>query len=253
MEKKIDLGLIEVAALAKSCGDEQQSESAGSNNNGISATTTAQDEEEKKARLAPKPKPKFDPKSGKWVVKSWDGSVAGVENGETRSFDDLYATNKSGPLASNLGGTVGQREQSSGGSSSSIGGSENGTTQQQTSLQQQLRAQQNNVSFQEHTTPFAIIDEVSSNSPASEAGLLENDVIIRFGDINSTNHREFRAIAELVPLTASGNKSIKVAVRRKTMELGGIVEVIKTEIVELKPRSWGGRGLLGCHIRPYSE
>ena len=84
MEKKIDLGLIEVAALAKSCGDEQQSESGAGNNNGISMTTTAQDEEEKKARLAPKPKPKFDPKSGKWVVKSWDGSVAGVENGEMR-------------------------------------------------------------------------------------------------------------------------------------------------------------------------
>ena len=245
MEKKIDLGLIEVAALAKSCGD----------NNGISTTTTAQDEEEKKARLAPKPKPKFDPKSGKWVVKSWDGSVAGVENGEMRSFDDLYATNKSGPLASNLG-AVGQSEQSNGGSSnSSIGGSAgNGTTQQQTSLQQQQqRAQRNNVSFQEHTTPFAIIDEVSPNSPASEAGLIENDVIIRFGDINSTNHREFRAIAELVQLTASENKSISVAVRRKTMELGGVVEVIKTEIVELKPRTWGGRGLLGCHIRPYTE
>ena len=255
MEKKIDLGLIEVAALAKSCGDEQQSESGAGNNNGISMTTTGQDEEEKKARLAPKPKPKFDPKSGKWVVKSWDGSVAGVENGEMRSFDDLYATNKSGPLASNLG-AVGQSEQSNGGSSnSSIGGSAgNGTTQQQTSLQQQQqRAQRNNVSFQEHTTPFAIIDEVSPNSPASEAGLIENDVIIRFGDINSTNHREFRAIAELVQLTASENKSISVAVRRKTMELGGVVEVIKTEIVELKPRTWGGRGLLGCHIRPYTE
>ena len=248
MEKKIDLGLIEVAALAKSCGDEQQSSESGvgANNNGISTTTTAQDEEEKKARLAPKPKPKFDPKSGKWVVKSWDGSVAGVENGEMRSFDDLYASNL---------GVVGQGEQSNGGSSnSSIGGSAgNGTTQQQTSLQQQRRAQRNNVSFQEHTTPFAIIDEVSPNSPASEAGLIENDVIIRFGDINSTNHREFRAIAELVQLTASENKSITVTVRRKTMELGGVVEVIKTEIVELKPRTWGGRGLLGCHIRPYSE
>ena len=25
----------------------------------------------------------------------------------------------------------------------------------------------------------------------------------------------------------------------------------ETEVVELRPRPWGGRGLLGCHIRPY--
>jgi hypothetical protein len=31
----------------------------------------------REARL--KPKPKFDKKTGKWVVMSWDGSVAGVE------------------------------------------------------------------------------------------------------------------------------------------------------------------------------
>jgi 26S proteasome non-ATPase regulatory subunit 9 len=41
------------------------------------------------ARMKPKPKPKFDKKTGKWVVMNWDGSVAGVENGDQRSFHAL--------------------------------------------------------------------------------------------------------------------------------------------------------------------
>jgi hypothetical protein len=32
-------------------------------------------EEETAARSAPKPKPKFDPLTGKWVVRNWDGSM----------------------------------------------------------------------------------------------------------------------------------------------------------------------------------
>lgn len=236
MVKKIDIGLKEVAALAKDCGDE---ESGGSSSNGgISSTTTKEDDEEKKARLAPKPKPKFDPKTGKWVVKSWDGSVAGVEDGEMRSFDDLYATSNAA-LATNL--RTNNNTESSG--SEGLSSTSSNTNQ----------LQQTSVSFQEgqqFTTPFAIIDEVSSNSPSSEAGLKEGDIIIRFGNINSC---DFKAIAELVPSAANDNKSITVAVRRKSTELGGIAEVIKTEIVELKPRTWSGRGLLGCHIIPYSE
>jgi hypothetical protein len=43
---------------------------------------TEAEKAEREARLKPKPKPKFDKKTGKWVVMSWDGSVAGVENVE---------------------------------------------------------------------------------------------------------------------------------------------------------------------------
>ncbi len=256
MDKQIELGLVEITALTKgsssSSGEQTPILSSGTGNgNGNAATSNNNydDEEETKARLAPKPKPKFDPKTGKWVVKSWDGSVAGVENGESRSFEDLSATSK-GALASIV---VGQS--SSGGALDSNSGRDvvgNNTT---TVREQQQQQQQNHVSFldEQATTPFAIIDEVSPNSPASEAGIKENDVLIRFGNVNSTNHRDFRAIAELLPLAAGENKSILVAVRRKTSELGGVVELTKTEILELKPRVWGGRGLLGCHIRPYVD
>ena len=108
-------------------------------------------------------------------------------------------------------------------------------------------------SIQGNATPFAIIDEVSSNSPAFEAGIKENDVLLRFGSVDSANHRDFKAIAELLPIATSNNDSITVVVRRKSMELGGFAELTKTEVMELRPRPWGGRGLLGCHIRPYSD
>ena len=167
-----------------------------------------------------------------------------------RSFNDLYAPSTAA-LATNL--SMGTGEGSSDGADGDV---VMGGTRQQTSSAQQQRG----VSFQEpqqtttqHTTPFAIIDEVSPNSPASDAGLLENDILIQFGHVNSTNHNNFRAIAELVPSVAGENKSITVKVRRRSTELGGIVEVIKTEVVELKPRTWAGRGLLGCHITPYTE
>ena len=261
MDKQIELGLVEITALTKgsssSSGEQTPILSSGTGNgNGNAATSNNNydDEEETKARLAPKPKPKFDPKTGKWVVKSWDGSVAGVENGESRSFEDLSATSK-GALASIVVGQSSGADNISGGaldsySCRSVVG--NNTT---TVREQQQQQQQNHVSFldEQATTPFAIIDEVSPNSPASEAGIKENDVLIRFGNVNSTNHRDFRAIAELLPLAAGENKSILVAVRRKTSELGGVVELTKTEILELKPRVWGGRGLLGCHIRPYVD
>ena len=243
LEKKIDAGLLEIAALAK-----EQSTSSAGNGGTISNTSEKDDEEEKKARLAPKPKPKFDPKTGKWVVPSWDGSVAGVEDGEKRSFEDLNAPSMAA-LAINVGGSR------SGGGDVVMGNSSSGTgsdvIQQQASIEQQQRG----VSFQQEegsTTPFAIIDEVSPDSPASEAGLLVNDLIIRFGNVNSRNHCDFRAIAELVPKVAGESGVIKVAVRRKTLELGGAVELIKTEVVELRPRPWAGRGMLGCHIVPYN-
>ena len=260
LDKQIELGLVEIAALTKdssgsSRGSCEQTPflSSGKGNGNAATSNNYNDEEETKARLAPKPKPKFDPKTGKWVVKSWDGSVAGVENGESRSFEDLSATSK-GALASIVVGQSSGADNISGGALDNSGRSVvgNNTT---TVREQQQQQQQNYVSFldEQATTPFAIIDEVSPNSPASEAGIKENDALIRFGSVNSTNHRDFRAIAELLPLAASENKSILVAVRRKTSELGGVVELTKTEVLELKPRVWDGRGFLGCHIRPYVD
>ena len=51
----------------------------------------AEEQAELAARRAAKPKPKYDPISGKWVVQNWDGTVAGAPAGETRSFATLQA------------------------------------------------------------------------------------------------------------------------------------------------------------------
>jgi len=45
--------------------------------------------EEMARRLAPKPQPKYDAVTGKWVVMNWDGSVAGVSGGDNLRFDNL--------------------------------------------------------------------------------------------------------------------------------------------------------------------
>jgi hypothetical protein len=234
LEKRIELGLVEISALSKGNGENP---SAVGNNGSVIATTAKDDEEELKLRLAPKPKPKFDPRTGKWVVKSWDGSVAGVEDGESRSFNDLSAPSTAA-LASNLVGR--------GGTTDTVTAGGNSASDESQRPQRGGRG----VSFLESALiPFAIIDEVSLDSPASEAGIRENDVLLRFGDVDGANHRDFRAIAELLPLAASENSSISVIVRRRADTSGSSSEIT----VALRPRPWGGRGLLGCHIRPYSD
>ena len=45
--------------------------------------------DEVRMRLARKPRPKYDNVTGKWVVKNWDGSVAGIEGGDNIMFDDI--------------------------------------------------------------------------------------------------------------------------------------------------------------------
>eukprot|EP00546_Thalassionema_frauenfeldii_P003586 CAMPEP_0178935122 /NCGR_PEP_ID=MMETSP0786-20121207/24323_1 /TAXON_ID=186022 /ORGANISM="Thalassionema frauenfeldii, Strain CCMP 1798" /LENGTH=255 /DNA_ID=CAMNT_0020613141 /DNA_START=8 /DNA_END=775 /DNA_ORIENTATION=+ len=69
---------------------QMESQFTNSKKNNLLTKTTPQDEaKELQARRAVKPKPKFDAKTGKWVVMNWDGSVAGVENGDKRSFAHL--------------------------------------------------------------------------------------------------------------------------------------------------------------------
>jgi 26S proteasome non-ATPase regulatory subunit 9 len=87
--------------------------------------------------------------------------------------------------------------------------------------------------------PIAKLDEILSGSPASHAGIQENDDLVQFGHIQASDPKAFASIAKLVGESVS--KPIKLIVRRN-----------KTEIIEitLTPQPWGGRGLLGCHLSP---
>jgi len=260
LDGKIERGLLELTALreasaaASSDGGEVSSnlQSMSVNNNKINEA------EEIMARRAPKPKPKFDPITKKWVVKSWDGSVAGVENGEVRKFDDLSHSTE-GALASIV--------VSGGNGGASV--SDSATLQQHGSSTQQRPASSSTTTTEEQSltpstqqtialTPFAIIDQVFPNSPSQEAGIQEGDLLLRFGTVTSNNHNGVfdsikRAIVTELSLAAANECSISVAVRRTTKMLGGVAEMIRTETFDLRPRTWAGQGLLGCHLQEYKE
>lgn len=185
----------------------------------ISKQTKEEEQAELQARKAVKPKPKFDPVSKKWVVPSWDGSIAGVAGGERRSFDHLTEET---PTATRP---------------------ESVTTPSASSL-----------------TPFGQIDAVAAESPAAQAGLQEGDLICQFGSVNATNHRNLLAIGELVPQAASHSQEIALTIQRKatrtTSSNGSGSDVQEAQVMlqqlTLRPRPWNGRGLLGCHVTPYT-
>ncbi|KAJ3722049.1 hypothetical protein DFJ43DRAFT_676117 [Lentinula guzmanii] len=91
--------------------------------------------------------------------------------------------------------------------------------------------------------PFARVDGVAPGSPAADAGLCREDLIVKFGQLISTSFasESLAPIAELVG--ASENQSIGIKALRKGQSV----------FLSLTPRKgWGGRGMLGCHIVPYS-
>ncbi|KAI9189108.1 putative 26S proteasome regulatory subunit [Blastocladiella emersonii ATCC 22665] len=90
------------------------------------------------------------------------------------------------------------------------------------------------------TRPFARVNAVSPDSPASAAGLKRGDHILGFGSLDATNHDSLKALLPLV--AAHENRALAIIVQRES----------ETLTLSLTPRKWGGRGLLGCHIVPSS-
>ncbi|QIW97542.1 hypothetical protein AMS68_003060 [Peltaster fructicola] len=87
--------------------------------------------------------------------------------------------------------------------------------------------------------PFAKVNTVVTGSPADEAGLKAGDRVTRFGFVDWTNHERLTKVAEVV--RQNKDRAILVRVTRETTSLQ----------LRLTPRdSWGGRGMLGCHLLP---
>ncbi|XP_019231000.1 PREDICTED: 26S proteasome non-ATPase regulatory subunit 9 isoform X2 [Nicotiana attenuata] len=84
--------------------------------------------------------------------------------------------------------------------------------------------------------PFAVIDEITEASPAAEDGLQLGDQVMKFGNVESGENLLQRLAAE-----AQTNQGC--AVSMKVMRQGAIVNL------QVTPRMWQGRGLLGCHFR----
>lgn len=91
-----------------------------------------------------------------------------------------------------------------------------------------------------HMEPFATVQEVLPDSPAAFAGLHTGDRLLSFADVHVGNHRNLSALAEVV--RDSVGRGIQVRVQR-----GGEG---KTLALEVTPKPWAGRGVLGCHFLP---
>jgi hypothetical protein len=201
--------------------------------------------------MAPKPKPKYDPVTGKWVVRNWDGTVAGVKNGDQRQFETLAEVEQGDPrpleslVTRQVSGLteespVPSRNHSIDNNVLEAAASDNTTTTQQ---QQQPPSR----------PAFARIDAVAAGSPADLAGLEEDDLILEFGPLHAGNHNHLKAIADLVPQMADEQTSIPILLKRCRRRGGHHHHLEETTLtILLLPRPWSGRGLIGCHIIPYN-
>jgi len=204
--------------------------------------------EENTLRSAPKPKPKFDAVTGKWVVKNWDGSVAGVKGGDQISFNDL-SNNRD---------------------ISDIPDTSVFTSSTRTSNNETTPVVVEESTPDPSTRPFGKVDGVGNPSPAADAGMKVGDLITRFGPIHVNNHDRLRAVATLVPEVAGENGSIRIAVLRRRQHgessnrNDGSPHIAPQNNYEdenqwvkvsltLHPRPFSGRGLLGCHIVPFDS
>ncbi|KAF8313959.1 proteasome 26S subunit [Cantharellus anzutake] len=96
---------------------------------------------------------------------------------------------------------------------------------------------------------FALVNGVAPNSPAAAAGLLRGDLVTCFGSLTASSFGSTTSLQSLASLVSSHeNQPIEIRVRRGDLNSNSSLVTLS-----LTPRSgWGGRGLLGCHIVPYS-
>lgn len=87
-----------------------------------------------------------------------------------------------------------------------------------------------------HQQPFARVTVVSEGSPASYAGFQVGDEVVEFGSVNSTNFRAITDIATVVQHSEGTQVNVKLKRHNQFVT------------VQLIPRKWAGKGLLGCNI-----
>lgn len=90
----------------------------------------------------------------------------------------------------------------------------------------------------EELNPFTFIEEVYADSPAETAGLLNGDFIIQFG--------EAKNLVDLPQQIVEG-QPVTVHILRVNNEGRSIIDLT------IIPKTWGGHGLIGCHLIPFCE
>ncbi|KAJ8767924.1 hypothetical protein K2173_020864 [Erythroxylum novogranatense] len=88
------------------------------------------------------------------------------------------------------------------------------------------------------SVPFAVVDEIADASPTAEDGLQLGDQIVKFGNVE---YQVGQNLLEKLASEARANEGCAVPVT--VMRQGAAMNLTVT------PRTWQGRGLLGCSFR----
>lgn len=86
--------------------------------------------------------------------------------------------------------------------------------------------------------PYAVIDELTAGSPAEADGIQIGDLVLKFGPVIAGTDC-IRSVSQ--HLQQSQGRKVDVRVLREGREV----------LLEVTPRPWSGRGLLGCHLQPF--
>jgi 26S proteasome non-ATPase regulatory subunit 9 len=89
--------------------------------------------------------------------------------------------------------------------------------------------------------PFAKIDGVAPDSPASLAGLERDDLLVNFGDL-STKLKSTSQTFDLLGNAVQARIGLETVVKVQRRDV--------LFVTKLTPRNWGGKGVLGCHLIP---
>eukprot|EP01080_Neovahlkampfia_damariscottae_P000137 gene137-4383_t len=89
-------------------------------------------------------------------------------------------------------------------------------------------------------SPFLTVNSVAEGSPAQETGLEVNDEICKFGDIEKKELDTYglKILADYVQKNV--NNKLKIQILRKNKDI----------MLTFTPKTWNGKGLLGCYLVP---
>lgn len=193
--------------------------------------------EEEEARKAIKPKPKYDPITNKWVVRNWDGTIAGAgKDAQCRSFDNMMEnatsiTRSSDMIAEDeIRNLTLSNSNTDGPTTTTVVTGRNNTDNR---IVYSVATAQSST----FTKPFGRVDSVALASPAAMAGMQIGDTILAFGKETT----DLSQVNELVRTAAAEHAILELRIQRMDNNV---------QVLQLEPRPWNGRGLLGCHIVP---